>query len=48
MLEDNREISRFPPIDYEEGKLGRILNYKQKELMKYFDLEKRWLATSHY
>mmetsp|Transcript_4792 Transcript_4792/g.8217 ORF Transcript_4792/g.8217 Transcript_4792/m.8217 type:complete len:298 (-) Transcript_4792:128-1021(-) len=46
LLEDNREVLRFPPIDYEKGSLSKVLTYKEKELIKYFDLEKRFMATN--
>ena len=45
LLEDNREFLRFPPVDFEKGTLGRVISYKEKELIKYFDLDKRFLAT---
>jgi len=46
LLEDNKEYLRFPPMDYEKGTLGKVLNFKEKELIKYFDLDKRFLATN--
>jgi hypothetical protein len=45
-MEDNKELQRFPPVDYEKGTLGRVLNFKEKELIQYFDLEKRFMATN--
>ena len=45
LLEDNVEYLRFPPIDVASGKAGRVVNYKERELIKYFDLEARCLAT---
>ena len=47
LLQDNVEYLRFPPMDYEKGTIGRVISYKDKELIKYFDLEKRFLATKH-
>mmetsp|Transcript_35602 Transcript_35602/g.54437 ORF Transcript_35602/g.54437 Transcript_35602/m.54437 type:complete len:80 (-) Transcript_35602:11-250(-) len=47
MMEDNKEVLRFPPVDYEKGTLGKVLNFKEKELIKYFDLDKRFLATNN-
>ena len=44
-MEENKEHLRFPPVDYDKGTLGRVLNFKEKELIKYFDLDKRFLAT---
>lgn len=44
-MEDNKEFLRFPPVDFEKGTLGRVISYKEKELIKYFDLDKRFLAT---
>lgn len=46
LLEDKKEVLRFPPIDYEKGTLSKILNYKEKELVRYFELEKRFMATN--
>ena len=45
LLEDNVEKERFTPINYETGAVGRILAYKEKELIRHFDLEKRYMAT---
>ena len=45
LLEDNAEYLRFPPIDVTTGKAGRVVNYKERELVKYFELEARCLAT---
>ena len=45
LLEDGVEYLRFPPVDKETGKTGRVLDYKEKELVKYFDLDNRFLAT---
>jgi len=45
LLEDNVEFLRFPPVDVATGKAGRVINYKERELIKYFDLEARFLAT---
>lgn len=45
LLEDGQEYLRFPPIDVASGKYGRVINYKEKELIKYFDLDNRFLAT---
>ena len=45
LLEDNVEYLRFPPIDVTTGKAGRVVNYKERDLIKFFDLEQRYLAT---
>lgn len=45
LLEDEREYLRFPPVDIASGKQGRVVNYKERELVKYFDLDSRHLAT---
>lgn len=45
LLEDNLEFLRFPPIDYRTGSIGKSIAFKEKELVKYFDLDKRFLAT---
>ena len=44
LLEDGVEYLRFPPKD-EDGKSSRVINYKEKDLIKYFDLDNRCLAT---
>lgn len=46
LLEDNTEVLRFPPINYKEGKVGKVVNFKEKELVKYFDLERRFMASA--
>lgn len=46
LLEDNVEYLRFPPIDYKTGAIGKAVNFKEKELVQYFDLDKRYLATN--
>ena len=45
LLEDGAEYLRFPPVDKDTGKTARVLDYKEKELIKYFDLDNRFLAT---
>ena len=45
LLEDGVEYLRFPPVDKETGKTGRVLGYKEKELIEYFNLDTRFLAT---
>jgi len=45
LLEDNKEYLRFPPIDVNTGAYGRVVNYKETELIKYFDLDKRYMST---
>ena len=45
MLEDNIEALRFPPIDFDTLKVARTVGFKEKELIEYFDLQKRYLAT---
>ena len=45
LLEDGQEYLRFPPIDSETSKIGRVVDYKEKELIKYFDLDNRCMAT---
>jgi len=46
LLEDSREYLRFPPID-ENNKQGRLINWKERELVKYFDFDLRHAATKH-
>jgi hypothetical protein len=47
LFEDGKEISRFPLAadDKNAKNYGNVSNYKEKELIKYFDLDKRYLAT---
>eukprot|EP00350_Pseudokeronopsis_sp_OXSARD2_P012066 CAMPEP_0170560674 /NCGR_PEP_ID=MMETSP0211-20121228/50327_1 /TAXON_ID=311385 /ORGANISM="Pseudokeronopsis sp., Strain OXSARD2" /LENGTH=129 /DNA_ID=CAMNT_0010875179 /DNA_START=334 /DNA_END=720 /DNA_ORIENTATION=- len=40
MFEDGEEVLRFPPIDPKTGTQGQIQHFKEKELAKFFDLEK--------
>lgn len=45
LLEDGNEYLRFPTKDYQKNSSGMALHYKEKELMRYFDLDKRFLAS---
>ena len=45
LFEDGLECLRFPMIDEKTGKSGYALDYREKELIKFFDLDKRSLAT---
>ncbi len=45
LFEDSAECLRFPPIDTKTGKYGTVIDYKEKELVRFFDLDKRYLAT---
>jgi hypothetical protein len=45
LLEDGIEYLRFPPVDPKTGKPGKVIAYKPKELIKYFDFDNRYLAT---
>jgi len=49
LFEDGREVLRFPLASDDkkakEYSPGNISNYKDKDLIKYFDLDKRYLAT---
>ena len=45
LLEDNREVLRFPMTD-EKGRVGRVVAWKERELIKFFDLDKRHAATN--
>jgi hypothetical protein len=45
LLEDGLEYLRFPPVDPQTGKTANVVSYKPKELIKYFDLDNRFLAT---
>lgn len=46
LLEDNVEALRFPPINFETLRVAKTINFKEKDLLEYFDLQKRFLATS--
>lgn len=45
MFEDGKEVLRFPFAADDKGAANKQVNYKEKELIKLFDLEKRHLAT---
>jgi len=45
LFEDGEESERFPPIDPKTGQHGKVLDYNEKEIKRYFDLERRFLAT---
>jgi hypothetical protein len=45
LFEDGVEYLRFPLIDLKTGKTAYVNEYNEKELIKYFDLDKRFLAT---
>ena len=45
LLEDGLEYRRFPPIDEETGKVGRVISYKEREIYKFLQLETRFLAS---
>lgn len=45
MFEDGEEAGRFPPIDPVTRKIPKVLKYGKREILNYFDIEKRYLAT---
>lgn len=45
MFEDGREVLRFPFAPEDKNTASKQVHYKEKELIKLFDLEKRHLAT---
>lgn len=45
LFEDGVEYLRFPLNDLKTGKTAYVNEYNEKELIKYFDLDKRFLAT---
>ena len=45
LLENGKEYRRFPPIDPDTGKQARVVAYKEKELINYFNLDDRCMAT---
>lgn len=44
LLEDGEEVTRFPPVD-PSGKHSKVVKYDYKILLRYFDLESRYLET---
>jgi hypothetical protein len=44
LFEDGKEVERFPFID-EKGREAVSVEYRERELIKFFDLDKRYLAT---
>ena len=45
IFEDGRESERFPFAADEKIGEDKDVNYREKDLVKYFDLDKRHLAT---
>lgn len=45
LYQDGQEFLRFPPLDVSSGSYAKVNQYKSKELIKYFDLDKRYIAT---
>ena len=45
LFEDGVEYLRFPLNDLKTGKTAYVNEYNETELIKYFDLDKRFLAT---
>ena len=45
LFEDGREVQRFPCLDEKTKEHMTVVAYKEKELVKYFDLDKRSMAT---
>lgn len=45
MYEDGKEVLRFPFALDDKAADQKIVNYKEKEIVQYFDLDKRHLAT---
>lgn len=44
MMEDGEEVLRFPPVD-KDNKVAKVAKYDYKILLRYFDLESRYLET---
>jgi hypothetical protein len=44
MVTNGEEEVRFPPID-ENNKVSKVQRYDYKALLRYFDLEARYLET---
>lgn len=45
MFEDGKEVLRFPFAVDDKQAQEKTVNYKEKEIAQYFDLDKRHLAT---
>jgi hypothetical protein len=45
LYQDGIELLRFPPLDVSTGNYAKVNKYKSKELIKYFDLDKRYVAS---
>ena len=45
LFENGKEVVRFPPFD-KQGRVGKVLRFKEKEIIKYLELDKRFLATN--
>eukprot|EP00343_Euplotes_focardii_P003502 CAMPEP_0205816886 /NCGR_PEP_ID=MMETSP0205-20121125/23397_1 /ASSEMBLY_ACC=CAM_ASM_000278 /TAXON_ID=36767 /ORGANISM="Euplotes focardii, Strain TN1" /LENGTH=175 /DNA_ID=CAMNT_0053106127 /DNA_START=256 /DNA_END=783 /DNA_ORIENTATION=- len=46
LFQDGEECLRFPPLMVTTGNYAKVNQYKKKELIKYFDLDKRYAATN--
>ena len=46
LYQDGEEWLRFPPLNVTSGSYAKVNQYKKKELIKYFDLDKRYAATN--
>lgn len=44
IIEDGEEKLRFPPID-KNNKVAKVAKYNYRILLRYFDLESRYLET---
>lgn len=42
MIEDGEEVLRFPPVG-KDNKVAKVAKYDYKILLRYFDLESRYL-----
>ena len=45
LLEDGKEYIRFPSKELGRKGATTSFSYQEKELMRYFDLDKRYMAT---
>ena len=42
IIEDGEEVLRFPPVD-KNNKVAKVAKYDYKILLRYFDLESRYI-----
>lgn len=46
VFDEGREVCRFPPID-KSGKVGKVLKYDLRVIVRYLGIDERYMATVH-